>query len=174
MLNPFASVHTSLTTAAMIALATFGAVQTIRIEGLWFIHGYKQENATLRLDLEKVRLAGIQAQKDQIAANLAVEARYSAQTERSNESYRTSLAAIRSASDSYAARVRPCPVGGGGPASVAAVSDPASGGDAAGPDAVVLDRGDYDILTGNTARLVEVQRWGGALIQDGLALPARP
>lgn len=43
----------------------------------------------------------------------------------------------------------------------------------AGPNAVVVSRADFDKLTGNTARLLEVKAWGDALIADGLAVPVQ-
>ena len=44
----------------------------------------------------------------------------------------------------------------------------------AGPDAVVLTRADFDILTGNTARLVSIKAWGDDLVKAGLAVPSPP
>lgn len=41
----------------------------------------------------------------------------------------------------------------------------------AGPDAVVVSRADFDVLTGNTARLIEVNAWGLKLVSEGLAVP---
>ena len=47
----------------------------------------------------------------------------------------------------------------------------AQGGDVASDTAVVLERNDYDILVGNTARLVQVKAWADDLIGQGLAVP---
>ena len=47
----------------------------------------------------------------------------------------------------------------------------AQGGDVASDTAVVLERNDYDILVGNTARLVQVKAWADELIQADLAVP---
>lgn len=41
----------------------------------------------------------------------------------------------------------------------------------AGPDAVVVSRADFDKLTGNTGRLIEVNAWGLKLVSEGLAVP---
>lgn len=38
-------------------------------------------------------------------------------------------------------------------------------------DAVVVERKDFDILTGNTARLLDVKAWADRLIGEGLAVP---
>ena len=59
------------------------------------------------------------------------------------------------------------------PTTPAGQSDPAPIGDSAGPSAVMVSRADFDILTGNTARLEAVHDWGEQLIQAGLAVPAR-
>lgn len=52
-----------------------------------------------------------------------------------------------------------------------AASSASQGGDVASDTAVVLDRRDYDILVGNTARLVSVKAWADRLIGEGLAVP---
>lgn len=52
-----------------------------------------------------------------------------------------------------------------------ATSGSAQGGNPASDTAVVLDRRDYDILVGNTARLVQVKAWGDDLIKEGLGVP---
>jgi hypothetical protein len=54
-------------------------------------------------------------------------------------------------------------------ASAAAESDTAKSGDGASADAIVVSRADFDILTDNTARLMDVRAWGQKLIDDGLA-----
>lgn len=40
-----------------------------------------------------------------------------------------------------------------------------------GPDAVVLERKDFDVFVENTARLKAVHEWGEGQIRDGLAVP---
>jgi hypothetical protein len=35
----------------------------------------------------------------------------------------------------------------------------------------MVSREDFDILTGNTARLIDAYGWGQALIAEGLAIP---
>ena len=44
-----------------------------------------------------------------------------------------------------------------------------SSSEGASADAVVVNRADFDILTSNTARLIDVKAWGDALINEGLA-----
>jgi hypothetical protein len=52
-----------------------------------------------------------------------------------------------------------------------AESDIAASGDASRDTAVILERADYDILVGNTARLVKVKAWSDDMIAEGLAVP---
>lgn len=47
----------------------------------------------------------------------------------------------------------------------------AKGSNKPSADAVVVTRSDFDILTGNTARLVDVKAWADRLIGEGLAVP---
>jgi hypothetical protein len=56
-------------------------------------------------------------------------------------------------------------------ASAAPESGIAQGGDSPSADAVVVSRADFDILTGHTARILDVKAWGDRLIADGLAVP---
>lgn len=58
-----------------------------------------------------------------------------------------------------------------GEADPTAQSDTAQGGDSTSADAVVVTRSDFDILTGNTARLMDVKAWGDKMIGEGLAVP---
>lgn len=59
-------------------------------------------------------------------------------------------------------------------ASATPESDSAPGGDSPSADAVVVSRANFDILTGNTARLMDVKAWGDRLIGEGLAVPSAP
>jgi hypothetical protein len=56
-------------------------------------------------------------------------------------------------------------------ASSATKSDSAQGGDGTSADAVVVTREDFDILTDNTARLMDVFDWSQGMIEAGLAVP---
>lgn len=56
-------------------------------------------------------------------------------------------------------------------ASATTKSDSTQSGDSTSADAVVVTRSDFDILTGNTARLMDVKAWGDKMIGEGLAVP---
>jgi len=55
-------------------------------------------------------------------------------------------------------------------ANSAAQSGVAQSSDSSSADAVVVGRADFDILTGNTARLMDVKAWSDRLIGEGLAV----
>ena len=82
------------------------------------------------------------------------------ETNRRNIANRSRDYAIRMSADSYCRK-----------ASAAAEGDIAESRNGNSADAVILSREDFDILTGNTARLADVKAWGDALIGEGIAAP---
>jgi hypothetical protein len=82
------------------------------------------------------------------------------ETNRRNIANRSSDYAIRMSADSYCRK-----------ASAAAEGDIAESRNGTSADAVMVTKSDFDILTGNTARLADVKAWGDALIAEGLAVP---
>jgi hypothetical protein len=82
------------------------------------------------------------------------------ETNRRNIANRSSRYASRMSAENYCRK-----------ASAAAKSDIAESRNGTSADAVILSREDFDILTGNTARLADVKAWGDALIGEGLAVP---
>jgi hypothetical protein len=82
------------------------------------------------------------------------------ETNRRNIANRSRDYAIRMSADSYCRK-----------ASAAAEGDIAESRNGTSADAVMVSREDFDILTGNTARLADVKAWGDALIGEGLAVP---
>lgn len=59
-------------------------------------------------------------------------------------------------------------------AGATATSSVAKSSDHASDTAVVVERADFDILTNNTARLMDVKAWSDRLIAEGLAVPVGP
>jgi hypothetical protein len=82
------------------------------------------------------------------------------ETNRRNIANRSRDYAIRMSADSYCRK-----------ASAAAEGDIAESRNGTSADAVMVSREDFDILTGNTARLADVKAWGDSLIGEGLAVP---
>jgi hypothetical protein len=67
--NPFSALTSKIYGGVAIAALTFAAVQTVRIEGPFFFHGYKEEVADLRKQLAEAEAASKvnqQAAKDQV------------------------------------------------------------------------------------------------------------
>ncbi len=82
------------------------------------------------------------------------------ETNRRNIANRSSDYAIRMSADSYCRK-----------ASAAAEGDIAESRNGTSADAVMVTKSDFDILTGNTARLADVKAWADHLIGEGLAVP---
>ena len=82
------------------------------------------------------------------------------ETNRRDIADRSSLYASRMSAQGYCRKANPAPQD----------SDTESG-IRPSDDAVVVERKDFDILTGNTARLVDVKAWADRLIGEGLAVP---
>jgi len=152
------------------ALALLGVlllVQTARIEGFLFIKGYAEKLADAKGQLVAIEQAGIAAAKEQQRLNKAVTDK---QTEiaRLTDADQENRRKLASAANAYARRMQyanNCRAGAG----AAAESGAAQGGDRPDPDAVILSRKDFDILNGNTARLMDVKAWGDRMIKEGLA-----
>lgn len=108
------------------------------------------------------------------AARLAVEQTSRTIAERADhEDFSTERAAVARFADARRVPVHASPVGSPtGDARAAGQADTAPGGDRSGADAVVLGRGEFDQLVGNTLRLERVRRWGQELITADLAAPA--
>jgi LPS O-antigen subunit length determinant protein (WzzB/FepE family) len=82
------------------------------------------------------------------------------ETSRRDIADRSRAYAGRMSAQGYCRKTNPTPKGGS-----------PEGGNSSSVDAVVVTRSDFDILTGNTARLVDVKAWADRLIAEGLAVP---
>lgn len=154
---------------ALALLGTLLLVQTARIEGFLFIDGLKAENTELRETLASMEQAQELARKAQLALNKSISDKQNeiARLTDANETNRLKLAA---AADRYASGNslrKVCPNIAGN--DTAAESGIAQSSNSPDPDAVILSRSDFDILNGNTARLMDVRAWGERMIAEGLA-----
>ena len=182
-LNPFASIKSGLTTVAFTALATFAGWQTVQIEGLMFIHGYKSIVREQALTIEKDRLAyataQAEAQRIQNAANQATAASYSALAQESYRVRQTALEAARRAADSYALanRVRvpaiyACREASGTEPATLPLDPGAPGGPGSEPDMVAVAREDFDKLTVSAVQAAERGDFLQSVIDEGFAVIA--
>jgi len=95
---------------ALMFLVGFTA-QTIRIEGLGFLHvGYKEQVKVLRLDLDNIKAAQIAAKAIAEAERLRIEAEYREQAEKIDEQYKDRLASANARADAYARGCGPKPL----------------------------------------------------------------
>lgn len=128
-----------------------------------------------RATIAKMEQASEQARQAQIAVNLATEARYRAEAEKTDAEHQKELALARSASDHYARAhgLRAYCAGGSDQALAPAEDNAPQGGDRPGAPAnvVVVQRNDYDLLVDNSLRLKAVHDWGQSLVKEGLAVP---
>lgn len=151
--------------AICAALLAALAIQTVRIEGFLFITGYKQENAVLRIDLDRLKQAQIVAKQKAEAEKLRIEAEYKAKAERTDNAYQAKLASANARIADYARRMRvEAPGGASGGTNTAPENNTAEGADRSGEDAfVAVSRADFDILNENTLRLQAAHEWAVGL-----------
>lgn len=154
---------------ALVLLGTLLLVQTARIDGFLFWDGLKAENEKLTGQLVSMEQAQELARKAQLALNKSISDKQTeiARLTDENQTNRLKLAdaANRYASGNSLRKVCPSIAGNNS----AAESGVAQSGNSADPDAVILSRSDFDILNGNTARLMDVKAWGDRMIAEGLA-----
>lgn len=138
---------------------------------LWLWSGKQDALATItKRDATITQMAAASkiATAVQLALNKAVTDKQT-QIARLTDANETNRRDIADRSRAYAGRMRAddyCRK-----ASATPESDIAQGGDSPDPDAVVVGRADFDILTDNTARLLDVKAWADRLIGEGLAVP---
>ena len=154
--------------AIAAAIVGWGLAATfkIQIEGLriWPIHivGWREENGTLKLDLDKIKDAQVVAAERQKAANDAEEARHAIEAERNNRELETLRAAARAATERYRMRSQAAHRASGYPTAPADDNGP-QGVDGAGEGAVMVSGSDLDILVENTVRLKAAVEWAKTL-----------
>lgn len=152
------------------------AVQTVRIEGFWFIDGFKPEVASLTQTI-KDKNAEIANLKRVITE--AEEKRDAALTRADNlakeiDRDRAALeAGPRANADAYRRRMQCTPARPATSTSPAETDTAPEGGDGPGvpPEYIAVSRNDFDILVENSLRLEAVKRWGDKMVQDKLAIP---
>ena len=141
--------------AAIIALLCLSA---------WLYWGVADRNATIA----QMEQASKDAKAAQIALNKQVTDKQTqiARLTDANETNRRDIAnrssdyAIRMSAQNYCRK-----------ASAAAENSYTESGIRPSSDAVVVTKADFDILTGNTARLMDVYNWSQEMISAGLAVP---
>lgn len=160
--------------AALLAVAL---VQTIRIEGFWFVQGFKdvvrvlsERNVSLRLDLDKIKLAQKQATERALAEKQATEARYAQMKEQADDNLEQARNRARDAAARYASanRVRAQAKTDAGSASgadlpCAPISTERTDGACDNAELLAVTREDFDIMVDNSVRLKEAHEWAKGL-----------
>jgi len=169
--NPFSGLMAKIYGGvALLAIAVAG-VQTVRIDGLWFIKGFVQRLERSEARNAKLIAASEAARAAQIAMNEAVKAEYETKARQSNEKHKANLVAIRSATNDYAASNRlskVCP-NFTGSTDTATKDSPSQGNDGLQADSIVVSKRDFDVLNTRTADAIKYEDWARSLVAAGLA-----
>jgi hypothetical protein len=143
----------------------------------WTWRGWSREeaahladNAKHKAELARIEQASAANLAAQIAQVKAVEAK-SAAIAKDNANAETQIRTVyvdRGRANAERMRFdKVCSSAASGPAQ----DNPAPVDHGPGPEAIVLERRDYDILIENTARLEAVHQWGDTMVKEGLAIP---
>ena len=171
--NPFSGLMAKIYGAfALVAIAVAG-VQTVRIEGVWFIKGYEERLANSEAREGQLIAASERNAKEQTRINDENTAKQT-QIERLNRE--TSIlrkAAIRDASTRYADSNRLhkiCPNISG--ADTATQDRVAKGDGGLQADSIVVSERDFNVSNDRTADAIRYEEWAKALVAAGLAVEA--
>lgn len=155
--------------AAMIGLAGFGIVQTARIEGAFWLDGYKADLAACERDKAELVAAQADAQERAVAARDAEQQRLQNITRKADDDLEQARRDALADARSYIERMRPTANRGGGTVAPARDSDPASPvrTDPApvmdGTELVAIPAADLLICTDNTIKIEIAQGWAAEL-----------
>ena len=169
--NPFSGLMAKIYGAvALLAIAGF-TVQTVRIDGVWFVKGYVERLANSEAREGKLIAASERNAKEQ-ARIFAENTDKQIQIERLNrETSKLQAIAIRDASSRYADSNRLhkiCPnISGANPATQDSV---AKGNDGLQADSIVVSAADFDLLNARTADAIRYEEWARELVAAGLAV----
>lgn len=177
--NPLSALAAKIYAGLFVGALSFAAVQTVRIEGLWFITGLEQKLVSARTALadEKTdRKADADAWRGQVlaakAATIAAE-RKSQETAFNAQTFHDALAADNAGLRDYIAarRLR----AGGNPAAATRTTDDLGAGipaTAAGRAIVAADEADLAACDANYIYAASAHGWARKLIAAGLATEA--
>jgi hypothetical protein len=173
--NPFSGLTAKVYGGvALLAIAVAG-VQTVRIDGLWFIKGYVERLDRSEARNEKLIAASEAARIAQIAMNEKRKQDEKDNAHETDKNDRIAQLEARQPAIDYRDRWRLRNVCEGIAASPdSTASDPVAENSNRSSDVanmVAISSADFDQCTANSIRLQSVKRWGDALIEKGLAVP---
>lgn len=161
MLNFLTTIRTEAWKIAAVASLSFGLVQTVRIEGLLFIDGYKDEIAALQAVKNKsqAKTKETQTQVKEVALT------------HGDLNYAAKVAKTRNPVDAYMASHR---VRSPGSCSRPPEADPAPRDNEPTQDAefIAVSRNDFEIYVENSLKIQTIHEWGNELLERKLAVPA--
>jgi hypothetical protein len=172
--NPFSALTSKIYGGIAIAALALAFVQTVRIEGFLFIHGYKQD-----LREADAKIAGMQvasdanrkAAEDQVAA---IQLQYDQSAQEAQNEYETQLAAARGSLSDYV-RSHRLPRYAGGQCAASGTGEgkdsPIPSGLSPDPGMVAVRETDLQALVDWLAVGVEAHNQAIDKINRGVALP---
>ena len=169
--NPFSGLTAKIYGGvALLAIAVAG-VQTVRIDGFWFIKGYAERLANSE-KREGQLIAASEKNAQEQSRIMAENTAQQNQIERLNrEKSQLNALAIRDATSRYADNNRLhkiCPnIGGTDPA---AKDSAAQGNDGLQADSIVVSKRDFDVLNGWAERGIQYSNWARELVAANLAV----
>ena len=146
-------------------LIPYAAVALIIGVQTWRLSHVKHDLTRARATIAQMEQASKQARDAQIAANLATEARYRAQAEKTDHDHQTELASAYDAANRFIAanRVRPDHSRSTGPA-IAPAEDHGAGVSAPVPEGTVLvSPADVQACTSATSYAISAHEWAAGI-----------
>jgi len=168
--NPFSALTSKIFGGIAIAAISFATIQTVRIEGFWFIDGFKQDLKEKDREIaerDAASAANLAAAQQQVRD---METKFMIQVQENIHVENDLRAAMGARSAANADRMRFDKVCRLTPAA-AREDHPAPEPDSPGADAIVVERRDYDTLVENTVRLQAAHEWAVGLIKADSAVP---
>ena len=170
--NPFGGVMAKIYGGVAVFALAIAGVQTVRIDGLWFIKGYVERLEESRERESKLIAASETAVREQ---KRILDENTTAQREierLENEKSTLRNTAIADASSRYAANNRlskVCP-NFTGQAATGPADNSAQGDDGVQAGAIVVSERDFNVSNDRTADAIRYEEWARALVAAGLAV----
>jgi hypothetical protein len=171
MINPFSAITSKIFAGVAIVSITFGAIQTVRIEGFLFIKGYSEKLAEANKAIDMMDAASGMARDKQIAVNTERKDTSDDLAKEGERSYAWASRDAGAAATVYIDRWRVREVckgdTDGGPAGAEGNNPGVS--EEMPSRAVLVSEGDVQACTGATAYALEAHNHAARKIEAGIA-----
>jgi hypothetical protein len=168
MFNPFSVLTSKIFAATTVAALTFAGVQTLRIEGFWFIKGYKAQHEADQKRISELLDAREKAAEDQKRLNNQRTADETQIARKTDEKQVITKYIIRNTSAQYAADNslhEVCPSGTNPAAKVSSTEKL----DRVSETSIVVSTRDFELLNTLAGKGIDFGNWGREMIAKGLA-----